>query len=292
MTDGMVSWRQLAADAERRLSGAGVGDSPAVDVRRIVERASGNEGAAYVLGLDDAATERGVHHFDVMIERRLTGEPLQYVIGHWGFRTLDLFIDSRVLIPRPETEVVAGLAIDELDRLRNLSVEDAGNLVAVDLGTGSGAIGLSMAVERDRVDVVLTDRSPDALAVARANLAGIGRAATRVLISEGSWYDALDESMRASIDVIASNPPYVATGDAIDASVRDWEPADALFAGEDGLDDIRVIVDGSVSWLRPNGSLVLETAPDQVRVVAALALAAGFSDVTTHTELRGVVARR
>jgi len=294
MTNNTVSWREAMVEAELRL--AQVSDDPSIDARRIIERASGFEGAELFIGLDEAISERGMYFFDLMVERRLTGEPLQYVLGRWGFRTLDLFVDRRVLIPRPETEVVAGLAIEELDRLRPGASAEGRNLVAIDLGTGSGAIGLSLAAERERVEVVLTDESADALAVARANLAGIGSSATRVTITEGSWFSALDTSLSGAIDLIVSNPPYVAIDDPVEPIVREWEPLSALFAGEDGLEDLRVIVAQAPQWLRPNGVLVLEMAPSQVPAVMALANKAGFGEVLSHVDLAGrpraVVARR
>jgi release factor glutamine methyltransferase len=282
--DGTVSWRSLQTEAERAL--AGVSDSPAIDARRIVERASGHAGAEYVLGLDELVTERGVHFFDLMLERRIHGEPLQYVVGAWGFRHLDLLVDRRVLIPRPETESVVEVALTELDSLR---FEDPDRVrVAVDLGTGSGAIGLSIAQERDRVEVWLTDASTDALDVARANLAGLGRAATRVTIAPaGEWFAALPTELRGRIDLIVSNPPYVADSDELPPVVRDWEPASALFSGVDGLDDLRTIVSEAPSWLAPGAVLVVELAPTQAAAVAVLFGDAGFVDVAIHADLSG-----
>jgi release factor glutamine methyltransferase len=131
--------------------------------------------------------------------------------------------------------------------------------------------------------------------VARSNLAGIGRAATRVSAFEGSWFEALPAELLGTIDLIVSNPPYVAIGDEVEDVVRAWEPMSALFAGDDGLDDIRKIVTGAVIWLRPGGTLVLEMAPDQVPVVADLALANSFVTAECHNDLAGrpraVVAR-
>src|SRR5690606_38267662 len=148
------------------------------------------------------ATVRGAIHLDAMLARRERGEPLQYVMGRWGFRSLDLLVDDRVLIPRPETEVLAGLALDEVRRL--------GAPIAVDLGTGSGAIALSLAAEQPGLEVWGTDASEDALAVARANLAGLGRAATRVRLVAGDWFAALPAELAGRIGVVVSNPPYVA----------------------------------------------------------------------------------
>jgi release factor glutamine methyltransferase len=279
-----VRWRELLAEAEAAL--AGRVPSPGVDARRIVEEASGFEGAALHAGLDQEASELGVARFDRMLARRVAGEPLQYVLGRWSFRHLDLFVDGRVLIPRPETEVVAGLALAELDRIRAGRHPD-GSMVAVDLGTGSGAIGLSLAVERPWVEVWLTDRSIEALAVATANLTGIGRPATRVTVAQGSWFDALPPDLRGGVDVLVSNPPYVAVGEDLPAEVADWEPHEALIAGPSGLDDLTVLVAGAPVWLRPGGALVLEHAPDQGERLVRMALHAGFVEARTATDLVG-----
>jgi release factor glutamine methyltransferase len=209
------------------------------------------------------------------------------VLGVWSFRTLDLLVDRRVLIPRPETEVVAGRALDELDRRRGR--------VVVDLGTGSGAIALSVAAERTGVEVWATDASADALDVARANLAGLGSAGTRVRLVEGDWFAALPEELAGRVDVIVSNPPYVAAGEDLPAEVRDWEPAGALVPGPSGLEALEVLVDGAPRWLAPGGALVVELAPHQAAAVADRARAGGFAAVEIGADLTGrdrfVVAR-
>jgi len=307
LPEGTVSWRQLLAEAERRLGEAAEDPTseghrsidPAttgVDARRIVERASGFEGAEWVLGLDEAATQRGVHFFDLMLERRLTGEPLQYVLGQWGFRTLDLMVDRRVLIPRPETEVVVEAALGELDRVAAQATSAGRAPTVVDLGTGSGAIALSIAVEHPHAEVWATDASADALAVARANLAGIGRAATRVRLAEGDWFAALPDELRGTIDLLVSNPPYVADGDPLPPVVEEWEPAAALRSGPDGLDDLATIVLDGHEWLAPGGAVVVELDPRQVPAVEVLARTAGFTAMAVVPDLSGrhraVVARR
>ena len=202
------------AEATERLAAAGL-PSPEVDARRLVERASGWEGADLVLHLDDVPTRRAMGFFDPMLERRLAGEPLQYVLGRWGFRTLDLLVDRRVLIPRPETEAVVDVAIDELRRI--------GGRTVVDLGTGSGAIGLSIAAEVVTAEVWAVDASAGAVDVARANTAGLGRAGTRVRVVQGDWYEALPVELRGAVDLVVSNPPYVGEGDDLPGEVRDWE---------------------------------------------------------------------
>lgn len=289
-TDGTVSWRELLAEAQDRFRAAGV-PSPAADARRVVEEASGAEGAELALVLDDAVTERGVARFDAMVARRSAGEPLQYVLGRWGFRTLDLMVDRRVLIPRPETEEVVGFALAELDALGGRERATT----VVDLGTGSGAIGLSVAVERVRTSVWLTDRSDEALQVARANLAGVGRAAARVRLSAGDWFAALSDDLRGRVDLLVSNPPYVADGAPLPDEVADWEPTGALFAGPDGTDDLRRILAGVGEWLEPHGAVVLELSPEQVPAVAEVA-GESFAEVEVRADLSGrdraLVARR
>jgi len=272
---GTISWRDLHADLVDRL-----GDPSA---RWLCEEASGREGGDWLAHLDDPATVLAVARLDSMSRRRAAGEPLQYVIGHWPFRGLDLVVDRRVLIPRPETERVVEVALEELDRLGGRERPTT----VVDLGTGSGAIALSIAVERPLTRVVATDRSSDAIAVARANTTGIGRHGARVTVIEGFWFEPVDRALRGAIDLVVSNPPYVAAGNELPPEVQDWEPAAALRAGDDGLDDIRVIIDGCPDWLSPMGALVIELAPDQVVAAAEMARAAGFTSVRSANDLAG-----
>jgi len=269
------------------LADAGV-ESPEREARLLLEEATGADGAELALVLDERATQRRLAHLDAMVGRRSGGEPLQHVLGRWGFRTLDLLVDRRALIPRPETEVVAGLALDALEgRVRP---------VAVDLGTGTGAIALALAAEHPSVEVWATDRSADALEVARANMAGLGRPASRVRVAEGSWFAALPDDMQGMLDLVVSNPPYVAEDDELPAVVRHWDPHEALVSGPTGLEAIEVIVAAAPVWLVAGGTLVVEHAPDQGQAVRALAEAAGLIEVHTEPDLTGraraLVARR
>ncbi len=285
-----VSWRELLDETAGQLRLSGVADNPAMEAKWIIEEATGTSGAELQEILADPATVRAVGHLDRMVARRTAGEPIQYVLGSWSFRSLDLMVDRRVLIPRPETEIVAGLAMAELDRQR----PDGGGTV-VDLGTGSGAIGLSIVAERVVSRVLLTDMSADALSVARANLAGLGVVGSVVEIAHGSWFEALPASLIGQCDVIVSNPPYVRTTDQLPEAVLDWEPTNALHAGVDGLDDLRTIIAEAHDWLRPAGALVLEMDPGQIQVVAA-SLETGNFSVSVHRDLAGferaIVARR
>ena len=258
--------------------------------RWLCEVATGRDGAELDAAVDLPATERMVAHLDSMLARHRRGEPLQYVLGRWGFRTLDLAIDRRVLIPRPETELVAGAAIELATAL------PAPRLVA-DLGTGSGAIGLSLAAELplDGTTVWISDADREALSVARSNLVGIGRRARNVRVAEGSWFEALPAGER--FDVIVSNPPYVAEASPdLEHAVLEWEPHDALFAGPTGLDAIAHLIAGAPAHLADHGRLVLEIGSGQGAAVADLMFGAGYREIEIRRDLAGhdriAIARR
>jgi release factor glutamine methyltransferase len=253
-----------------------------------------------VSGLDrsrwgDTAPAASRIRLAALAERRLAGEPLQYVLGHWSFRGLDLRVDRRVLIPRPETEVVAGLAIEAALRCAG----PGGRCTVADLGTGSGAIALAVADEVPGADVWATDVTPEALEVARVNFAALTpEAASRVHLAQGMWYEALPGGLRGRLAVVVSNPPYVPEAEyaALAPEVRDHEPAGALVAGPTGRECLEHLVAGGLAWLEPGGALVLELAPDQAAPLRATAEAAGYEAVAIHRDLAGrdraLVARR
>jgi len=231
-------------------------------------------------------------HLRALVERRRAGEPLQYLLGRWSFRGLDLLVAPRVLIPRPETEVVAGVAIDEARRA-------GGPCTVADLGTGSGAIALAVAAEVPEAEVWATDASPGALEVAGANLAAVDlKAASRVHLAEGMWYEALPGPLRGRLTVIVSNPPYVTEAEhaGLAPEVRDHEPVAALVAGPTGRECLEELVAGGLEWLAPGGALVLELAPDQAAPLRAAAAGAGYEAVAVERDLAGrdrvLVARR
>jgi len=226
------------------------------------------------------------------------GEPVQYVLGHWTFRSLELDLDSRVLIPRPETEVVTGVALDLACGLTS----GARRPVVADLGTGSGAIALSLAVESPLpLEVWATDISTDALAVAERNrqvLGGRAGSGTTVQLAAGSWYEALPLFRRGQLDLVVANPPYVARDEwqVLDPLVRDHEPYAALVPGEQGTEAIETIVAGAPRWLVAGGALVVEIGAGQGAYAAARARSAGLADVAVRPDLAGrdriLVARR
>ena len=269
-----VTWRDLYGGAVERL-----GDTRTV--RWFLEDSSG---ASWPAVLDEAVPARSGNYFLSMVRRREAGEPVQYVLGHWAFRQLDLMVDRRVLIPRPETEMVVEVALQELARL------EADAPVVVDLGTGSGAIALSIACERSQVVAWATDISRDALAVASANLAGLGtQAVGRVQLVQGSWWEALPEQLKRSVTLAVANPPYVAQDELADlpAEVSAWEPVDALIAGANGLESLEAVVMGAPGWLAERSALVAEIAPHQAEDAMAIARQAGLGEVLVRPDLTG-----
>lgn len=236
--------RSDAAELLSRLLGAGRGDLRALGPRPLTP--------------EEAA------RFEEWLARREAGEPVQYVTGRAAFRDLDLAVDRRVLVPRPETEVLVGAVLDVLDAERDRWPAPR----VLDLGTGSGAIALAIADECPEAAVTATDASPGALALARENAAGCGLAA-RVTFAEGSWFGAIAPDER--FEVVVSNPPYIAESEAgaLPADVREWEPAAALFSGADGLEALREIVDDAPRHLVAGGLLALELDETRAREVAA-----------------------
>jgi release factor glutamine methyltransferase len=289
-----VTWAELRDDAAARLRDGGV-EQPAVEVGWLLEEVSGLDAAEQVAEAGAPATQRAVAALDQLVDRRVGGEPLQYVLGSWSFCGIDLLVDSRVLIPRPETEVVAQVAIGEAARLgARVGKADPWSgaittYTVADLGTGSGALAIALAYSLPDAEVWATDVDDDALTVARANVAGSGTPSVRVRLAQGAWFDALPDELRGRLLVAVSNPPYLAEPElaTLDPAVAEWEPTGALVSGPTGLEAFEVIVAAAPEWIDPQGTLVLELAPDQAGPVAELARAAGFVDLEVHQDLAG-----
>lgn len=289
-----VKWRELRAVARTELSDRGIGPADA-EARFLVERASGYDATEWLDIADSAVPERGERELREMLRRRLAGEPLQYVLGGWEFRGLDLFVDRRVLIPRPETEYVVEVALEEAARSglrrsrRRLALVEAGpSAVAADIGTGSGAIAIALAAELPDIEVWATDVSDDALAVARANVAGC--AATRVRIADaGRWFDPLPAQLRGSLQLIVSNPPYVAEHEVagLPEEVVAYEPRPALVSGPSGTEAIERLLEHAPEWLAPGGSFVCEIAPHQADAMSERARTLGYHEVMVRDDLTG-----
>jgi len=219
--------------------------------------------------------------FRPLLRRRAGREPLQYILGRQAFRELELEVGPDVLVPRPETE----LLVDEV--LAWARSEPRAELDALDVGTGSGAIALSLALEGPFRRIVGTDRSEAAVRVAERNRAAAALD-DRVDLRVGSWFEPLDATER--FDVIASNPPYVAETElaTLEPEVRTWEPVGALVAGPDGLDGFRVVVAGAAAHLSPGGLLALEVGAGQTGAVVGMLEERGeYMQVRVRRDLAG-----
>ena len=210
--------------------------------------------------------------FATLAARRARGEPVAYLLGEKEFYGRRFAVSPAVLVPRPETELLVELALPRL-RLR-----PAPNVL--DLGTGSGCIAITLALECPGATVVAVDRSADALAVARANARRLG---ATVEFLPGDWFEAVG----GRFDLIVANPPYVAAADPHLAGLL-HEPQHALSAGADGLADLRRIVGGAPAHLKLGGTLAVEHGHDQGAAVRALFARAGFAGIETHRDLAGI----
>jgi release factor glutamine methyltransferase len=244
------------------------------EARRLVLAATGID-RHELFESQEIENERGAIA-EALAQRRVGGEPLQYLTGVAGFRYLELAVGPGVMIPRPETEVVAERAMARLPERGTV----------VDCGTGSGAIALAIAHERPDATVFATERSPVALAWAEKNRAELG---LEVRLIACDLLAGLPSELRRSVDVIVANPPYVATSEQelLARDVVEHEPHEALFAGPHGLDVIGRLAEEAPDWLRPGGCLVLEIGESQADDVNALLHAKGYVDVRVHPDLTG-----
>jgi release factor glutamine methyltransferase len=212
-----------------------------------------------------------------LVLRRLSGEPLAYLTGRKEFYGLDLKVDARVLVPRPDTETLVDWVLEALPAAPTHTAQ------VLDLGTGSGAIALALKASRPAWRIVAIDLSAGALDVARDNAQ---RLQLDVSFFQGAWFDGL-ASADFSFDCIASNPPYIAEQDQHLENLT-FEPEEALASGLDGLDDIRHIIQMAPKHLKPGGWLLLEHGYDQALAVRELLLASGFHSVQSRQDLAGI----
>ena len=210
--------------------------------------------------------------------KRLSGEPIAYLVGKRGFHDIELYVASGVLIPRPETEILVEIALREIQTLNRPA-----NIV--DLGTGSGAIALAIAHSAPQTIVTATDQSLEALAIAKMNADQLGFS-DRVQFAQGSWYEALKEAIQ--FDVILSNPPYIAAGDShlSEGDLR-FEPASALTDGASGLSCLEAIILQVHPYLKPGGLVAVEHGFDQSDAVVNLMKAAQLQEIQVHKDLAG-----
>jgi len=269
---GMTMSEALCLDALLRDAGTRIGP---VDAQWLLEHALGKPRSWLYAHGDDIADEALAARFEALVARRVAGEPVAYITGRRGFWRFDLAVTPATLIPRVETELLVELALARLPQDRELRIAD--------LGTGSGAIALALAHERPRARVVATDASDAALAVALSNANALG--IDNIDFRRGDWLEPLAGE---HFDLIASNPPYLASDDPhLGAGDLRHEPVSALASGREGLDAIRVIVGDAPAHLVTDGWLLLEHGLEQGRAVRGLLHTAGFVDIATEHDLEG-----
>ena len=252
---------------------APISDSPRLDAEILLGHVLGLSRAQLFVRLHGAVDATARTEFETLVKRRARAEPVAYLTGEKGFWTLTLKVTPAVLVPRPETELLVEWAL-ELLRAR---VQPR----VADLGTGSGAIALAIAVERADAAVTATDYSDAALELARENAQQLGL--QRVNFCSGNWLDALPD---ARYDLIVSNPPYIARDDSHLAALR-HEPLMALTDGGDGLNALREIIAGARARLSSGGALLLEHGYDQAAAVRGMLQQAGFARIETRRDLSG-----
>jgi len=249
---------------------------PRLELTMLLSYALGIARAALLAHPETLVAEAKAAQFRELVERRLAGEPIAYLVGKREFHGLELRVGPDVLIPRPETELLVDAVLERIPAAAHCSI--------LDLGTGSGAIALAIAHRRPAVRIIATDISGPALAVAAANAHALGIA--NVAFVESDWYAALAPGR---FDLIASNPPYVAEGDPhLDAGDLRFEPKIALASGADGLAAVRSVVGGARSRLRPGGWLLIEHGYDQAERCRRLFDEAGLIAVSTLRDLAGI----
>lgn len=257
---------------------AAVSDSPKLDAEILMSETL-DKGREWLFShSDEQISPEDQAHYLAMVSRRLAGEPVAYITGSRGFWRRDFKVNPSTLVPRPETELLIEILLDRFDHQPRR---------VLDLGTGSGAIAVSLAEERPDWQLIAVDIDHEAVATARENAAGL----TNIEIRAGNWFEGLDPPF----DIIVSNPPYIAEGDPHLEKLT-YEPSKALVSGPDGLDAIRFIASNTPDYIASKGHLLLEHGYDQQELIIELLREAGFEQTVTFRDLlnqpRAVLAAR
>lgn len=279
MESGRDVMSRIASQIDPKL----VDDNDAVrdyEARIIAEEVTGDSYSELLVS-SYSLTDRQESQIASIVTERNTGMPLAYVVNSMTFRDLDLFVDERVLIPRQETELVVEYALTFL--------KDASSSTVVDVGTGSGAIALSIAHENKGAQIYATDISSEALEVAKLNGAAVGSPASRVQFLQGDLFKPLPTELQGKVDLIISNPPYVGEDErpGLSPSVLDYEPASALFADDDGFAIYQRLIEQAPKWLTKMGVMILEIAPRHVNKTRTCAIKNGFERIEIHADFTG-----
>jgi release factor glutamine methyltransferase len=272
LTTHASSARQALSAATDALRAAGI-ETPRLDAELLLAEATGWDRARLAASPEAEVPPPAARSFAETVRRRLRREPFAYIVGRRGFRKIELAVDPRVLIPRPETELLVELALEE--RPRRL----------LDVGTGSGAIALAVADELPECEVVATDTSAATLEVARVNAKRLGLS-DRVSFHEGT----LPPRDAGGFDLVLANLPYVSAAEwaGLEPEVTEWEPREALLAGPDGLDAIRDLVFALMQRKNEISPVGLEVGEGQARTVGGLMREAGFGEIEARRDPAGI----
>ena len=276
--------RAVAAAVAERLGAAGITPAAAAaEARWLVEHV---RGGAQDVALGAPLTEGPLaEELEALVRRRLGREPLQLLLGRWPFRTVELELAAGVFVPRPETEVVAGIAIEQA-RGRGPAP------VVAEPCTGTGAIACSLLAEVPGCQVYATDRDPAAVDLARRNLAAVMAAsptAGRGHVLRGDLLAPLPTRLQGRLDLLVANPPYLPNGDrpALEPEVAEHDPPAALFGGPDGHEVVDRLLASAVGWLRPGGVVVIEIDDRRGPAACEVARAVGLREVHLVADLAG-----
>lgn len=261
----------LLAAATARLKDS---DTPTLDARLLLQAAAGLTREDLILGPDRQLTAEQLARFDSFITRRATHEPVSRILGERDFYGRTFLVTPDTLDPRPDTETIIEAALPLLPKAARL----------LDLGTGTGAIAITLLAEQPHATGVATDLSSAALAVAQENAERLG-VADRLSLLEGSWFAPVS----GRFDIILSNPPYIPAGDieGLSPDVRNFDPSLALSGGTDGLDPYRIIASGAAAHLAAAGHVLVEIGAGQADDVSSIFATAGFQPVGRHRDLGG-----
>lgn len=271
ITEGAVRLHAADIDQERRTAGLLLCHVMGIDRTRLLTRS------------EEQIDEAQYRDYLALVERRAAGEPVQYLTGHQEFYGLDFIVTSDVLIPRPETEFL-------IERVMKLLEERQDSPLIADVGTGSGCIAVTLAMQLPQARLIATDASRTALNVARKNAERHG-VRDRIEFLEGDLLMPLAErGLEGAVDVLASNPPYVneESRELLQREVRNWEPHTALFAGVDGLDFYRRLIAESPHYLKPGGYVVLEMGFSQVDSISEMVKGGALELVDMTRDLQGI----
>jgi len=282
--------------AKTILSEAGC-DTPALEAELLMCKALGIDRTRLLIESERELSTDDIALFDALLSRRAKREPLPYILGEWEFYGIKLEVSPAVLIPRPETEILVDTCLHESrknDAIHQSTLESqlstisSVTIIGADVGTGSGAIAISLAKQLPELHVIAIDTSPDAIALAKRNIQR-HQLEKQITPAQGNLLDAEHTTHNAQLDFIVANLPYIPTDviPKLQPEVKDYEPRAALDGGPDGLDFIRQLITQAPECLKPGGFLALEISPEQAAEVTQLLSAAGFERCEIINDLAG-----